>query len=847
MTESTVGPSSAVSASSSSHSADVGSMARARALRNSMECVVLAARPGAAPSPRPPVEIFLGTEPAQYRANRVLGWSIEKVRDPGREVRIYLMSELDGFDRRGWTTGFTNFRFAIPAYQGGVGRAIYNDEDQIYLTDPGELFDLDLGDAAHLSISDTESSVMLIDCAKMASVWTLEEAQHRWKRALLRKASKDTGLRGDLDPGWNARDEEFKPGESHLLHYTTLHTQPWRPFPERFIYQKGSHTQLWHDLEREAIANGFEIFSRDAPSRGFESRLEDQRALPHSEMGSGIGVPGDVAEDLENLARHTKSRTQLELLPDLSGDAEERPGRFGLESERRVGLLQWLEELDEDSFFDGMICVDGLEALPVWDIPWLVDALFQKASRFVFVAVRCPESSPRRRFLLPPQGTTHTPEWWRTHFEAAASRHPEISWELITTRGAAFEPERIHVRRGGPRVVSTPPSVWTLTDGEPGNETQVAALVSSLGWPSKAVTPVLGSMADLPFADRGSHLRGLRTVGGGLPSSQTSWPDLLIVAGRRVAPMARWVRRESRGRTLVVAIGAKAATPAEDVDLAVTRRGVALFPHPHRFEIDRPLVSAVRARPVSARWQERIAGISGPRIAVLLGSGTRRLGLDRAAAESLGKLVAESAVGMDASILVSASRHAASEVFEGCLRGLGNVALVHHETPDQRPNERAWPAILDGADIFVLAGLGETTLAEICATGRPVFLSPQLRSRPSLGSRIHDRAVDAIFSRAEARPANDRGTTRPQQRLELLCARLVAGGWVRPRRDFEALRGRLVRDGQARLLRAPIRAQDLKEFKSAAASDVDSVAARVRQILGVDVEKETGRDATNDL
>ncbi len=850
MSESMVEPSNAAGAVNSipaEGATETASTNRARSLRNSMECVVLPARAGAVPSDRPPVEIFLGTEPAQYRANRVLGWSIEKVRDPGREVRIYLMSELDGFDRRGWTTGFTNFRFAIPAFQGGFGRAIYNDEDQIYLTDPGELFDLDIGDAGHLSISDTESSVMLIDCARMASVWTLEDAQHRWKRALLRKASKETGLRGDLDPGWNARDEEFKPGESHLLHYTTLHTQPWRPFPERFVYQKGSHTELWHELEREAIANGFEFFSRVAPSRGFESRIERQRALARSEMGSGIDNSSEIAAAVEALSRRTKSRTLLELLPDLNGDGQQRPGRYGLESERRVGLLEWLEESGQDTSCDGMICVDGLEALPVWDIPWLVDALFEKAKRFVFVAVRCPESSPRRRFLLPPQGTTHTPEWWRSHFEAAATRHPGISWELISARGASFESDRIHVRRGGPRPDSTPPRVWTLTDGAPGNETQVAALVSSLGWPSEPLTPVLGAMAELPFSNLGAHLRGLRTGGHAGAETQMPWPDLLVVAGRRVASMARWVRRESRGRTLVVAIGAKAATPAEGVDLAVTRQGAALFPHPHRFEIDRPLVSATPSGFPSPRWQERVAAIRGPRIALLLGSGTRRLGLDRAAAEALGKLVADSASGLGASILVSASRHAAPEVFEGCLRGIGKAALVHHETSDQRPDERAWSAILEAADIFVLAGLGETTLAEICATGRPVYLSPQLRVNPNLWLQLRDRVVAAILARAEARPANDRGTTRPQQRLELFCARLVAGGWIRARRDVEALRGRLVRSGHARLLRAPIRAGDLEGFAPSTPSAVDRVAARVRQMFGVDAEEGTGRDAKNDF
>lgn len=806
------------------------------ALRSRLECVVLAPRPGTPPSERPPIDIFLGTEPAQYRANRAFVWSIEKVRDPGRTVRIHLLSELDGFDRRGWTTGFTNYRFAIPAYCGGRGRAIYNDEDQIYLTDPAELFDLDLEGAGYLAISDTESSVMLIDCERMASVWTLHDAQHRWKRALLRKASKATGHRGDLDPGWNARDEEFVPGESHLLHYTTLHTQPWRPFPERFVYQEGAHTDLWHALEREAIAHGFELFHRNAPSRGFAERMERQRALPPSEMGSGIGVSGELADAVEQLARRTKARTLLELSPDVNGEGVQRPGRFGLDAERRLGLVEWLDALREDpddDEADGIICVDGLEALPVWDVPWIVDSLFQRAGRFVLVGVRCPESPPRRRFLLPPQGTTHTPGWWRSHFEAASRRHPGITWELLTARGAAFEAERVRIASGGPRPDATPPRVWTLTDGAPGNETQVEALVATLGWPRERIEAALGPVADLPFLHHGAHLHGLRADSRGMATLQADWPDLLIVAGRRVAAAGRWLREASRGRTRVVAIGAKAATPADDVDLAVTRRGAALFPHPHRIEVERPLVAPGRAPRASAHWRERLEAIRGPRIAVLLGSGTRRLGMDREAAIAFGELVAESALGLGASVLISASRHAAPEAFEGCVQGVGRPALVHHETRDQRPDERAWPAIREAADVFVYAGLGETTLAEICATGRPVFLAPQLRSVAPWGTRLRDRFVAAIVRRAEARPSNDRGTTRPQEGLELLCARLLERGWVAPRRDVETLRGRLVRSGHARLLRAPIRAGDLEGFAPPPVAETERVAARIRSMLGV--------------
>jgi mitochondrial fission protein ELM1 len=802
-------------------------------LRATMECAVLPARGDGSVSSRPPVEIYLGTEPAQYRANRVFAWSIEKVRDPGRAVRIHVMSELEGFDRRGWTTGFTNYRFAIPELAEGHGRAIYNDEDQIYRTDPGVLFDLDMRSAAYLSTSDSESSVMLIDCERMARVWTLEDARHRWKRALLRRATKATGLRGDLDPGWNARDEEFEPGQSHLLHYTTLHTQPWRPFPERFVYQQGSYTDLWHELEREAIEQGFELFRRDAPSRAFGRWLERLQALPVSELGSGIGVSGELAGAVEALVRQTKARSILELTPDLRGDDAQRPGRYGLELERRLGLVELLAGPDPVESFDGVLCVEGLEALPVWDVPWIVEELFRRARGFVFVAVRCPESRPRRRFLRPPQGTVHTPEWWRSHFEAAAVRHPEISWQLMTARGTAFDADRIHVRSGGPRPDSSPPVVWTLTDGEAGNDSQVEALAKALAWPTESRRPPLRAIASLPFAGQGAHLRALGAESRDRAALQPPWPDLLIVAGRRVAAAARWIRQESRGRTRVVALGAKAATPPESVDLAVTPRSVALFPHPHRLEVEGPLVSAGSASAGSQRWRRKIERIRGPRLVLLIGSGTRRLGLDRAAAEALGRLVADSAAGLGASVLISASRHVAAEAFEGCVKGVGRPALVHRATRDQRAEESAWPALLDGADLFVMAGLGETTLAEICSRGRPVFLSPQLPWESGLWARLRDALSDAIARRAEARPANDRGTTRPQEGLELLCARLIAGGWVRPRRDVEALRGRLVRRGHARLLRAPIRAGDLEGWSPPPALEVERVAQRVRAMLGV--------------
>ena len=102
------------------------------------ERISLPPRPDAPRSPKPPVRMFLGTEPAQHRAERAFIFSIHKYRDPGRAYEIHLMRSLVGYRRWFWTTDFTNYRFAIPHYAGGCGRAIYNDVDQVYVADPGE-------------------------------------------------------------------------------------------------------------------------------------------------------------------------------------------------------------------------------------------------------------------------------------------------------------------------------------------------------------------------------------------------------------------------------------------------------------------------------------------------------------------------------------------------------------------------------------------------------------------------------------------------------------------------------------------------------------------------------------
>jgi transposase len=235
--------------------------------------LILNRRPGIPPSPQrivfPPaktvtndartvVRIFIGSEAGQARSERVLIWSILKHRDPTRAYEIYIVKDLMRFSRRFWKTGFTNYRYAIPHFADVAGRAIYNDADQVCLADPAELFDRPMLGGAALSVDGRDTSVMLLDCAKMAASWPMALARSGKPQHQTFRAIRDTAdQRGPLPNAWNVRDDAYQAGETKILHFTTLQTQPWRLLPSEINYSSHPHASVWLVLEADADAVGF--------------------------------------------------------------------------------------------------------------------------------------------------------------------------------------------------------------------------------------------------------------------------------------------------------------------------------------------------------------------------------------------------------------------------------------------------------------------------------------------------------------------------------------------------------------------------------------------------------------
>ncbi len=202
-----------------------------------------------------PIRIFIGTEPSQWRADRVLEYSIRENSEADVDITMMRAGEGD-FD---WPnsanpTAFTMFRFCIPEMCDFNGFAIYLDCDMLVLDNIGEL----LWFAKHgkwVQHAHREGDcISVIDCAAVKTLhWpSIDEL----KKGKLRKWDVRMRLESivsrTIPTAWNSMDK-FKHNETRLIHFTDLSTQPWLdrdPPYDRPPHRDAAAVHLWNAWEK---------------------------------------------------------------------------------------------------------------------------------------------------------------------------------------------------------------------------------------------------------------------------------------------------------------------------------------------------------------------------------------------------------------------------------------------------------------------------------------------------------------------------------------------------------------------------------------------------------------------
>lgn len=261
-------------------------------------------------------------------------------------------------------------------------------------------------------------------------------------------------------------------------------------------------------------------------------------------------------------------------------------------------------------------------------------------------------------------------------------------------------------------------SVWCLLGRKAGDNTQVLALADQLGWGYQEKRIVARPWELL------THLT-LRVTLAGIDRAESSalappWPDLVLTAGRRNEPVARWVQRQSGGRTRLVHIGRPWA-PLAAWDLIVTTPQYFL---PHQSNVRHNTLPLHRMpgpelEAAGVELREQQAGLPRPWIAVLLGGDSGKFVFTADKGARLGRLCVKLARDSGGSLLLTDSPRTPRDAGDALEKEL-SVPHSYHRWGDTGPNP--YRGLLHQADAFVVTGESMSMLAEAAAMGRPLYI-----------------------------------------------------------------------------------------------------------------------------
>lgn len=292
------------------------------------------------------------------------------------------------------------------------------------------------------------------------------------------------------------------------------------------------------------------------------------------------------------------------------------------------------------------------------------------------------------------------------------------------------------------------PQIWTLLDELAGNRSQVLGVAEALGLPFVEKHIAYSSLAKLPNLFKGASFMGLKAESKAALTDP--WPDLVIAAGRRTAPVARAIKGKSQGQTKLCQIMYPGDAGEADFDLIAVpnhddrplrKNMIAMTGAPHR-------ITPERLAEEEAKWKGVFADLPRPWIAVMVGGSTKSrfftpdMGVELA---TTARAIAEQSSG---SLLVSTSRRTA-DVADDIMRTIKGVPK--HSFRWGSNGENPYFGYLACADAIIVTGDSMSMCSEVSGGTQPVYIyDPE-----ALITEKHARFHKELYDKGYARPLKD--------------------------------------------------------------------------------------------
>jgi mitochondrial fission protein ELM1 len=267
-------------------------------------------------------------------------------------------------------------------------------------------------------------------------------------------------------------------------------------------------------------------------------------------------------------------------------------------------------------------------------------------------------------------------------------------------------------------MIGSQPVVWCLLGRKAGDNAQVLALADELGFEHEEKN-IMAQPWELL-----THLK-LQVTLAGIDRANSSpleapWPELIITAGRRNEPVARWIKLQSGGTARLVHIGRPWA-PLETYDLIVTTPQYFL---PRRSNILHNRLPLHRLLPyelesAAASLLPGLEGLPRPWIGLLVGGNSGKFVFTEAKGRRLGHLASSLAGQNGGSLLVSDGPRTPKLTADALESSL---TVLHYSYRWGRSTENPYRGMLALADAFVVTGDSMSMLSEARAMGKPLYI-----------------------------------------------------------------------------------------------------------------------------
>ena len=263
-------------------------------------------------------------------------------------------------------------------------------------------------------------------------------------------------------------------------------------------------------------------------------------------------------------------------------------------------------------------------------------------------------------------------------------------------------------------------NVWILIDDRAGSNNQARGVAAALGWNTEEKKISYNRWANLPNLFLGASLRGIDKPSRNI--LEAPFPNLVIAASRRAAPVARWIKKQSLGHTKIVQIMHPGNIGLNDFDKIFVSEHDAHKKQSSNMYFVTGCAHRITAQTLAnakEEWQEKFAHLPRPLTAVVIGGSYKGHDFSQENALSLGKQIFQYKQSQGGSILITDSRRTGSAAQKAIMQEIDSIPAYKYLW-GQNDGQNPYMGFLACADDIIVTGDSVSMCCEACGTGKKV-------------------------------------------------------------------------------------------------------------------------------